>query len=351
MTAAKSLLHQMTLEHPTEFWNDGCEATSLAKAIEHGATGATSNPVLVLEAIEANPAHWREVLVALITDNPDKTEEEIAWLLVETVALDAAKLLEPIFSTSGGVRGRLSLQVSPRSYPSTTAMVAQGKRFAALAPNMAVKVPAVQSGIVAMEELTAAGVVVNATVSYSVPQALAVAEAVERGLARAKADGVDTSTMNPWVTIMVGRINDHLRDEAPEGFDADVIKEASTAIMRRAYRTYRERGYRATLLSAAMRGHHHWSAFIGGEMVVTIPPKWQDTFNASGVEVRRRIDDEVEPAAIDQLRKLPDFVRAYELDGMSIAEFRQFGACKKTLRQFLDGYDRLLAFVRESMLQ
>lgn len=351
MTAAKSALHQMTLEQPTEFWNDGCEAKSLAKAIEHGATGATSNPVLVLEAIEANPAHWREVLVGLLRTSPDKTEEQIAWLLVEAVARDAARLLEPIFEASQGQRGRLNLQVSPRNYPSTALMVEQGKHFASLAPNMAVKVPAVEAGIAAMEELTAAGIVINATVSYSVPQAIAVAEAVERGLKRAESEGIDTRAMRPWVTIMVGRINDHLRDEAPEGFDVELIKHASTAIMRRAYQIFKDRGYRATLLAAAMRGHHHWSEFIGGEMVVTIPPSWQDKFNASGVEVRSRIDDEVPEWILAELQSLPDFSRAFDPEGMKVAEFRQFGACKKTLKQFLDGYDKLLAFVRETMLQ
>ncbi len=340
----------MTLEHPTEFWNDGCEATTLAKAVEHGATGATSNPVLVLEAIEARPDHWREVLVGLVDKHPTETEETIAWRLVEAVARDAAKLLLPIFEQSGGKRGRLSLQVSPRNYPNTAAMVEQARHFDTLAPNMAVKVPAIEAGISAIEELTASGVVINATVSYSVPQAIAVAEAVERGLQRAQEDGVDTSSMRPWVTIMVGRINDHLRDEAPEGFDTELIKHASTAIVRRAYGVFKEREYRATLLSAAMRGHHHWSEFIGGEMVVTIPPIWQDKFNASGVEVKRRIDDTVAADVLAELRKLPDFVRAYEPEGMQISEFRQFGACRKTLRQFLDGYDKLLAFVRETML-
>ena len=92
---------------------------------------------------------------------------------------------------SGGHRLRtISGAVNPRSFRNATAMIDQGMAFTRLAPNMAVKIPAVAAGLVAIEELTARGVVINATVSYSVPQAIAVAEAVERGLARLQ-EGVD----------------------------------------------------------------------------------------------------------------------------------------------------------------
>ena len=80
--------------------------------------------------------------------------------------------------------------VDPDEPEATTAtptrLVEQGLRFASLAPNMQVKVPATRAGIAAIEELTAQGVSINATVCFTVPQALAVAEAVERGLERAR---------------------------------------------------------------------------------------------------------------------------------------------------------------------
>ncbi|MEZ4256680.1 MAG: transaldolase family protein [Polyangiales bacterium] len=344
----------MTLGFETEFWNDGCESETLARAIEHGATGATSNPVLVLEAIEANPERWREETRRLLREHPTETEEGIAWRLVEVVATAAAKQLLPLFESSGGARGRLSLQVGPRIYPDAKAMVAQAMHFSTLAPNMAVKLPAVAGGLEAIEELTANGVYVNATVSFTVPQAVAVAEAMERGIERAKRAGRDTSKLTPWVTVMVGRLDDHLRDEAKaRGIDIDpeVVRQASTAVFRRTHKLFRERGYRAKALAAAMRSHHHWSDFIGGDVVVTIPPSWQEKFNASGVEVVARMENEVDPKVVQALRDtFPDFVRAFEPDGMAPGEFVGFGAAKKTLHQFINGYEKLLAFVRNEML-
>jgi len=357
-TTPKSLLHQMTLEQPTQFWNDSCEVSSLRQAIEHGATGATSNPVIVLEAIEAHRPRWLEITTAMVEDHPEETEEQLAWRLVARAATEGAELLEPVFEAHDGRAGRLSVQVNPRLYTDARRMVAHAEELYALAPNMAIKVPAVTAGIAAMEELTARGVVVNATVCFTLPQALAVAEGIERGLKRAEAAGLDTARMTPWVTIMVGRLDDHLREQqaaavsdAQRAFDPERIRIASRAVMRRAYQIFRQRGYRATLLAAAMRSHHHWSDFIGGELVVTIPPAWQETFNASGVEVRPRIDEPVDEATVGALLEaFPDFGRAYQERGLEPDEFVTYGATVKTLHQFLDGYDQLLRFVREVML-
>lgn len=354
MTKPKSLLHQMTLEHPTQFWNDSCEVNSLRKAIEHGATGATSNPVIVLEAIEADRPRWVELTQKLVRDNPMATEEELAWMVVIQAATEGAALLQPVFEGHSGKAGRLCLQVNPRYWPDPQKMVQQAERFFRLTPNMAIKVPAVATGVEAMEELTARGVVINATVLFTCPQALAVAEALERGLKRAADSGLDTSTITPYVTIMVGRLDDHLREQAAaQGIEIepDHVRQASTAVMRKAYRIFQQRGYHSTLLSAAMRSHHHWSEFIGGDLVITVPPSWQDPFNESGVQVVSRIHDEVDPQIVSELLdKFSDFGRAYNEDGMQPAQFVSYGACVKTLRAFLDGYDRLLQFVRDVML-
>jgi transaldolase len=350
---ALPLLHRMTVETPTELWNDSCEIRSLARAIASGATGATSNPVIVMSAIEADRARWDDLTRAMLRDRPTASEGDIAWELAIRAAQEGAALLMPTFERSGGSRGRMSIQTDPALFRSAPELVAQGERFAAIAPNVAIKVPATAAGIVAIEELTARGIVTNTTVSFSVAQAVAAAEAVERGLSRIDR-GIDRARVTPWVTIMVGRIDDHLRDVAAvEHIDIDVerIRHASLAIFRRAYRIFRERGYRARLLAAAMRSHHHWSEFVGGEVVVTIPPEWQDRFEASGVELRSRIDDEVDPAIIGELsRKLPDFRRAYEENGLSITELDSFGATIKTLRQFLGAVDRLKGYVRDVML-
>ena len=123
------------------------------------------------------------------------------------------------------------------------------------------------------------------------------------------------------------------------------------AVFKRAVALFAARGYRARPLAAAIRHHLHWSEFIGGECVLTLPSSWQKRFNASTVEVRRRIDDPVDPAIIAELEAhLPDFVRAYEPDGLSIDEFDAFPPTVRTLRGFVASYHELLATVSDALL-
>ena len=70
MTASDSPLLRMTEETPTQYWNDSCAVEELAYAIERGATGATSNPSIVLEVLRKEPAHWLPRVHELATAQP-----------------------------------------------------------------------------------------------------------------------------------------------------------------------------------------------------------------------------------------------------------------------------------------
>jgi transaldolase len=349
-TGAKSPLHETVSTTATDYWNDSCSLEELAYAIEHGAVGATSNPTIVGEVLQKEWETWAPRIRELAAQSPTATEDELAWQLIEEMAVGAAKLLLPVFEREGGRKGRLSIQTNPKLYRDAARIVEQGIRFGGLAPNMQVKAPVTRAGVQAIEELTAAGVNVNATVCFTVPQALAVAEAVERGLARA----ADPDAMSPVCTIMVGRLDDWLEIAAARDgalLTPGTVNWAGIACVKRAYGIYRERGYRTRLLAAAYRNHLHWSELIGGDVVLTIPYKWQRLFNASDVEVRPRFDDPVPEAVVEELEsKLPDFRRAYEPDGMSVDEFDSFGATVRTLRGFIASYQDLCAQVREVML-
>ncbi|HKT44692.1 MAG TPA: transaldolase family protein [Gaiellaceae bacterium] len=349
-SAIKSPLHETVTTTATDFWNDSCSLEELAYAIEHGAVGATSNPTIVGEVLRKEWESWAGRLGELVAESPAATEDDIAWRLIEEMAVKASTLLLPVFERERGLKGRLSIQTSPKLYRDPERLVEQGLRFASLAPNMQVKVPATRAGMTAIEELTAEGVSVNATVCFTVPQALAVAAAVERGLDRRGG----AEAMSPVCTIMVGRLDDWLEIAAKKAgtlLTPGTVNWAGIACVKRAYGIYRERGYRTRLLAAAYRNHLHWSQLIGGDIVLTIPHAWQKLFNASDIEVVPRFDDPVPTVALDELQaKVPDFVRAFEPDGMTVEEFDSYGATRRTLRGFIASYQELVAVVRDAML-
>ncbi len=346
----QSPLHETVTTTATDYWNDSCSLEELTYAIEHGAVGATSNPTIVGEVLKKEWSLWSERIGELVAESPAATEDEVAWRLIEEMAVRASALLLPVFEREHGLKGRLSIQTNPKLYRDAPRLVEQGLHFASLAPNMQVKVPATRAGIAAIEELTAQGVSINATVCFTVPQSLGVAEAVERGLERrGSADG-----MSPVCTIMVGRLDDWLEIAARQSgtlLTPGTVNWAGIACVKRAYGIYRERGFRTRLLAAAYRNHLHWSQLIGGDIVLTIPYAWQRLFNASDIDVVPRFDDPVPADALEELRtKVPEFVRAYEPDGMTVAEFDGYGATRRTLRGFIASYQDLVAVVRDAML-
>jgi transaldolase len=351
---ADSPLGRTIATTPTDVWNDSCSVPELEYAISYGAVGATANPTIVTDVWKQEPAYWRERVGALAIELPAATEIDLAWAIVEEMSLRAAPLLRPAFEASGGRQGRLSMQTDPTLFRSFDRMLAQGEQFAGLAPNIIVKFPATEVGVRVMEEATYRGVNVNATVSFSVAQAVAAGEAVERGLRRREADDLPVDDMGPVITVMMGRLEDWLRLQSERDgivVDPSALPWSGVAVFKRTVDEFRARGLRARPLAAAIRHHLHWSELIGGDVIITMPAAWQRRFNASDVEVRPRMDEPVDPSIIEALRRhFPDFVRAYEPTGLDPSDFDAFGPSARTLRAFVGSYHDLLHLVGDALI-
>ncbi len=142
----KSPLHQMTQTTPTCLWNDSANIEELTYSIDHGAVGATCNPSIAVTVLKQEMPVWKPRILELAKHFPQATEDEIAWMIVEEMSANAAKLLKPIFDREHGRNGRLSIQTDPRNYRNPDAMVTQAIRFNRLAPNMIVKIAATRAG-------------------------------------------------------------------------------------------------------------------------------------------------------------------------------------------------------------
>lgn len=354
MATFKSKLHQMTMEFPTDYWNDSCSESELKYAIDNGAVGATANPTIVHNVLKQEMHLWEDRIRALIKEQPTWSESEIAWKLMEEMSIFGANILRPMYEQYNGKKGRLSIQTNPAFYRNAEAIAEQAVHFNTLAPNMIVKIPVTKAGIKAIEEVTYQGVSINATVSFSVPQAIAVAEAVERGLKGRVAEGKSIAEMAPVCTIMVGRTDDWMKALAKrDEIDIDVsyLDWAGIACMKKAYEIYQQRGYSARLLAAAYRHLGHWSEFIGGELIVSLPYEWQLKANDSDIEVKERMSQAVDPKFSNAMvEKIPDFRKAYDENGMTVDEFDDYGATVRTLRGFITSTHDLMGEIRDFML-
>ena len=335
--------------HGTEIWCDSPTPADLNQMIGLGAVGATSNPVLIPRTVLADADRWKAELPAL------RAQGGLAnWNLYRKVAAEAAAILRPIYDRTNGGQGFLSVQVDPRNWNDPAAMVEQALEAAAIGPNISIKIPAVKSGLVAAEELAALGIHTTVTVSYSLPQVVQIAEAFRRGKARAAAAGKlpkDGKPLHNWAVLMIGRLDDHLRDVTKEQgvqIDPQVITHAGNAVAKKAYRLFAERGYESVFCIAAMRGIYHIDQYIGAKLVITVPPASELEFAkaVNGQVPPAKMDEAVPAAIIDELsEKFVDFRRAYDENGMAAEEFAEFGPSAKTLKQFIGGWESLIEFV------
>lgn len=347
-------LHETVVKFPqTEIWNDSCAIEELKYSLANGSVGATTNPVIVNQVLKQEFSAWEPVIKKISLDNPTATEDEIAWLLIDYIGVESSKLLLPIFEKNNGRNGRLSMQTNPKNYLNSGKMVDQAKHFNTLANNIQVKIPASGAGVKAIEEAIYNGVSINATVSFTVSQAIAVAEAVERGLNRRTSEGLSNDNISAICTIMLGRVDDYLKNYCSNNniiVNPEILEWAGVAVVKNAYKIFNERNYRTSLLNAAFRNHYHWSEFIGGKISMTIAHKWQVKLNNSSVEVVERINNEVDKDILEQLIKIDEFRKAYDVDAIKEEEFKNYGAFKTTINQFLSGYDELIKQIRSVII-
>ncbi len=325
----------------TSWWHDSADTDELANALEHGAVGVTCNPYLSTLAI----AKWRpkgdaeiEAVIAKGYPAEQKAEE-----LMRIAVTRCANMLLPQYEKSGGEKGYVCAQVNPSRTGNRKAMLEMARRFHSWAPNITVKLPGTAAGLDVEEECIAEGISTTITVSFTVPQVVGAAERHRAGLARAKAKGIKPRKCFP--VIMIGRLDDFLREVANDN-DPSITEEdirwAGLACTKRAYQIYQERGYEAELLIAALRGPYHLTELAGGDMIMSIAPGPQVWFIKQDQPRNVGIGREIPAASLARLQKLPEFVKAYEPNGMAPLDFVGYGVTQRTLSFFVETGWKLL---------
>ena len=314
------------------WWTDSAEYDTMDEAIENGATGVTTNPILIKKSLYANPQFWRPYLDSAVGLEGDAKIEEI----LRCITVEIAKKFQPIYEETEGVQGYVCAQVNPKKQGDTQAMIEMGRRLASWASNIAVKVPATAAGLRAIEVLASEGITTVGTVSFTTPQAVAIAAAQQRGLDQCRAEGRKPG--KAFSVIMVGRLDDYLRDIAKD-MQADVpesdIIQAGTAAIKKAHAICKERGYESKLMPAGMRGGYHAVALAGCDMSFSLSA---GILTALGKETEftEHFHEPVAQETIDRLLTIPEFQRAYDVAALPEAEFIRYGASQRTLSQFVE---------------
>ena len=251
MTTNAERVHR---EFGQSLWYDNLERGLLRSGafqalLDAGVRGCTSNPTIFEKAIRSS-TEYEPALRRLAAAG--KSLEEIYYGLVVEDIQGAADALRPIYDGSERRDGYISVEVQPKYAADPEATVREALELVARIqrPNLMIKVPATEQGLVAIRQLIGKGVSVNVTLIFGVDQYRGVAQAYIEGLERAAQDGLDLSRIASVASFFVSRLDSAIDKQ----LDAHIAQaaaaerprlralrgKAAIANAKQAYAAYRE---------------------------------------------------------------------------------------------------------------
>jgi transaldolase len=325
---------------------------TLAKLLEEGIRGITSNPTIFAKAIESEPDYDEQFSSLLGT----KSVEESYWELVITDIADALGMLAPLYEQSSGGDGFVSLEVAPALAHDTKGTIEAARRLHERIdkPNLFVKIPATAEGVPAIRAMFAEGRSINITLLFSLERYSEVADAYLSGLEEyAEQGATDLSRVASVASFFVSRVDTEvdrrLEKLATETSDAELAAKlrasagsAAVAQAREAYRIFKERFAGARWEALAQKGAKVqrllWAStstknpaypdllyvdeLIGPDTVNTMPDQTIEAFLDHGT-IKRTVDTDPDESrrTLDTLTDLgidlADVARVLEDEGVA----------------------------------
>ena len=216
---------------------------------ERNVVGLTSNPSIFQAALSKGD-RYNDDLAALTKDGKDV--EEVVHELTTSDVRDACDLFLPLYESTKGVDGRVSIEVDPRLAHDTDKTVEQAKQLYADVdrPNVLIKIPATKAGLPAITATIAEGISVNVTLIFSLERYRAVMNAYLEGLEKAHAAGHDLSKIHSVASFFVSRVDTEI-DKRLDAIGTDAARGAQGQGGPR-QRPPRVPGLRGGLLDAAL---------------------------------------------------------------------------------------------------
>jgi len=335
---------QSLIASGTKLWLDSIDPELVVKNRALGATGATSNPIIVSDIIKTG--RFDALLHKAVKDGLD--DETLAWSMTDHLVRQAQEVFLPVWQSTRGDDGYVSFELDPlledASCPLTVEQksakyIELGKKWAAGHQNRMIKVPATPGGLGAVEELCAAGVTLNVTLIFSERQYKAARDAVWRGAQRRS----NLTNFKSVYSIFVSRLDVYtLRDiptlTAAQG-QVGIVNAKRLWQLNQQFWADKKLPLKQEIIFAStgakLKGDVPWkyvAAFAGSD-IETNPPATNDEVEASGQTFTRMVD------------KMPSQDILNEVDAkVDMARLEQV-LMEEGLKKFADPHKALLALI------
>ena len=235
-------LRNLFSQHGQSPWLDNIQRSHLtsghlANMRDRGVRGLTSNPSIFQKAIQGS-VDYDDQFKSLIDSG--KSIEDSYWEMVLTDISDALDVFLPLFNSSGGGDGFVSVEVDPRLAHDTdgTLSAARWLRSRIKQPNVMIKIPATLAGLPVIRQMIAEGCNVNVTLIFSIPRYEEVMEAFISGLEDAVAAGAtDLSGVSSVASFFISRVDSEIDKQL--GIDSSLAGTAAVNQGVLAYQAYK----------------------------------------------------------------------------------------------------------------
>lgn len=312
---------QSLIASGTKVWLDSIDPDEVRRNLDFGATGATSNPIIVSDIVKTG--RFDKELVGFIRDGLD--DPAISWRLTDLLVRNAQAVFEPVWARTRGDDGWVSFELDPLlEDPANTLSVREkadryvdlGKKWSAGHKNRMIKVPATPGGIAAMDELVAAGVTVNVTLIFSERQYLAARDACWRGARRR----MNLDTFKSVYSIFVSRLDIYTEKHVPDLSPAaqgqvGIVNARQIWRLNQQFWSDKSLGLKQEIIFASTGTKNpndppwkYVEAFAGSD-IETNPPKTNADVQASGRTITRQVDQPSPAAVVDEIRQKVDMAK------------------------------------------
>ncbi len=308
----------------TKLWLDSVDPEEIARNRAFGATGATSNPIIIADLIQTG--RFDKDLDQLMKDGHD--DQAIAWAMTDKLVKEAQAVFEPVWKETQGNNGYVSFELDPlledpeRNLPAaerTQHYIELGKQWSAGHKNRMIKVPATEGGLGALEELVASGVALNVTLIFSERQYKIACEACWRGIQRR----TDRDTAKTVYSIFVSRLDvyteKHVPDLSPAAqgqvgiVNAKHIWKLNQAFWaNKGLKLQQEMIFASTGTKKPSDPAWKYVEAFAGSDIETNPPATNKAVQDSGRTIKRMIDQLPAPEVLEEIGKKVDMTKLEE---------------------------------------
>lgn len=322
--------HEIRERFGTGLWVNNPTPEEADRAVRDGALGCTTNPTFAARMVAEGVVTAEQIADAV------STHGEQAPAAVQRLAL--AHLLpsfRPQWTGVDGHRGWVSIQADPFAEDDSAAIIAAARADRALGDNVIAKIPVTAAGLEAIEVLAAEGCPILATEVFAMAQVIALAETWQRATA--------SLATKPCliVTHISGIYDEYLAGVAGDQVPTAALRHAGCLLARRELGVLADHGWSIPQMGGGLRGLHHFTEMVGAPVLVTANPRDIDTLIAEPPALADRFHADEATAHLADLLTLPDFAAAWQLDGLAVAEFADFGPVRFFRDMFETGWRKL----------